>query len=86
MFLIQPDHQYLLDFQKMQDHKEKIVDLIKEIQNNLTTPLGGKGKPEKLKHNFKNCYSRRITQEHRLVYKLDFDKKVIHLLRCRGHY
>ena len=40
----------------------RIVKLIKEVQRN---PFKGTGKPEKLKHDLKGCWSRRIDQEHR---------------------
>ena len=42
------------------------------------------GKPEPLKHEFAGCWSRRITQEHRLVYKVDGGRCLI--LQCRYHY
>jgi toxin YoeB len=42
------------------------------------------GKPEMLKGNFLGYYSRRITNEHRLVYKIDGDYLII--AQCRFHY
>jgi toxin YoeB len=59
----------------------KIMKLIKEIQRN---PFEGIGKPEPLKHDLAGCWSRRINQEHRLVYQV-FDDK-IRILACRYHY
>ncbi|MGK7932466.1 MAG: Txe/YoeB family addiction module toxin [Microcystaceae cyanobacterium] len=59
----------------------KIMKLIKEIQR---TPFEGIGKPEPLKHDLAGCWSRRINQEHRLVYQV-FDDK-IRILACRYHY
>ena len=59
----------------------RIVNLIKEIQRD---PFKGIGKPEPLKHEFKGCWSRRIDQEHRLVYQITEDK--IRVLACRYHY
>lgn len=59
----------------------KIIKLIKEIQRD---PFEGIGKPEPLKHDLAGCWSRRITQEHRLVYQV-FDDK-IRVLACRYHY
>lgn len=47
---------------KMQD---RIIKLLEEIQRN---PFEGTGKPEPLKFNLKGCWSRRIDDEHRLVY------------------
>ena len=66
-----------------QDRKiaKKIVKLIKEVQRH---PFEGTGKPESLKHELSGCWSRRITEEHRLVYKV-YDKK-IRILACRYHY
>jgi toxin YoeB len=59
----------------------KIIKLIQEIQR---TPFEGTGKPEKLKHDLSGCWSRRINQEHRLVYQVLEDK--IRILACRYHY
>jgi toxin YoeB len=59
----------------------KINELIKE---SARTPYTGTGKPEPLKHDFAGCWSRRITEEHRLVYR--FSKEEIEIIRCRGHY
>lgn len=66
-----------------QDRKTalRIVKLIKEIQR---TPFAGAGKPEPLKHDLQGCWSRRISQEHRLVYEVKEDK--IRILACRYHY
>ncbi|MFT4034923.1 MAG: Txe/YoeB family addiction module toxin [Patulibacter sp.] len=44
----------------------------------------GIGKPEPLKHGFQGYWSRRITDEHRLVYKLAGDE--IRIAACRYHY
>ncbi len=55
--------------------------LLKEITR---TPFEGSGKPEALKHALQGCWSRRITQEHHLVYEV-FDGEV-HILSCRYHY
>jgi toxin YoeB len=59
----------------------KIVELIKEIQRD---PFVGKGKPELLKHQLGGLWSRRITEEHRLVYKVLENEVVI--ISCRFHY
>jgi toxin YoeB len=59
----------------------KIIALITEISK---TPFSATGKPEPLKHNLKGKWSRRITQEHRLVYEVtDSSKKII---SCKFHY
>jgi len=59
----------------------RIVNLIKETHRD---PFRGIGKPEPLKHEFKGCWSRRIDQEHRLVYEVTQDK--LRILACRYHY
>jgi toxin YoeB len=50
----------------------------------LRTPFEGIGKPEALKANYSGYWSRRITDEHRLVYKVFEDR--IHIVQCRYHY
>ena len=59
----------------------KIVKLIREVQRN---PFEGTGQPEALKHDLSGCWSRRIDQEHRLIYEVLDDK--IRILACRFHY
>lgn len=60
---------------------KKLNKLLKEVKRD---PLGGYGKPEKLKHKYSGCYSRRITREHRLIYTVQNDQVCI--LKCRHHY
>lgn len=59
----------------------KIVALINDIQR---TPFSGKGKPEPLKHELRGSWSRRITDTHRLVYKIT-DTDII-IVSCKFHY
>ena len=59
----------------------KIKDLIKEITR---TPFEGIGKPEPLKHELSGYWSRRITDEHRLVYKIS--DNTLYILSCKEHY
>ena len=59
----------------------KINTLITEI---LRDPFHGTGKPEPLKGNLSGHWSRRITQEHRLVYKVVASHVVI--VSCKYHY
>ena len=54
------------------------------IDDCLRDPFGGIGKPERLKYGVPDAYSRRITEEHRLVYLVLDDDLVI--LQCRYHY
>lgn len=65
---------------------KKITDLPSEIKN---SPFKGTGKPEPLKFSLKGYWSRRITGEHRLVYKVDGKKGVnqkCYVIQCRFHY
>jgi len=59
----------------------RINDLIKDISRN---PYTGIGKPEPLKYKYKGFWSRRITDEHRLIYQVKGDEILI--LKCRFHY
>ncbi|MGK7932625.1 MAG: Txe/YoeB family addiction module toxin [Microcystaceae cyanobacterium] len=59
----------------------KIVKLIKDIQRD---PFSGLGKPEPLKYDLSGLWSRRIDNEHRLVYCVDNEEIVI--VSCRFHY
>lgn len=60
---------------------KKTNQLIKEC---MREPFGGIGKPEPLKFDTSGCWSRRMTSEHRLVYKIEEDTLVI--IQCRYHY
>ena len=60
---------------------EKIIALINDIQRN---PFNGLGKPEPLRYELKGFWSRRINQEHRLVYKVT-DTAII-VAACKYHY
>lgn len=60
---------------------ERINTLILEIQRE---PFAGVGKPEPLKHALSDFWSRRITEEHRMVYKIDGGALLIAQLRY--HY
>ena len=60
---------------------KRINALIKEI---CRDPFSGTGKPEPLKHALAGYWSRRIDDEHRLVYKVEGDS--LHLAQLRYHY
>jgi toxin YoeB len=59
------------------------VFIIKDIQRDPYS-TDGLGKPEMLKENFTGYYSRRVTAEHRIVYKIVND--LIIIAQCRYHY
>ena len=58
----------------------RINELIKSIERE--GPVKGIGKPEGLK--YRKGYSRRITDEHRLVYNIE--NEILYIYSCRGHY
>ena len=60
---------------------KRINDLIKDIERNGL--MNGIGKPEPLKH--RKAFSRRITDEHRLVYNMDSNQNLI-IYSCKYHY
>jgi toxin YoeB len=59
----------------------RIDNLLHDI---LRDPFSGIGKPEALKHNWQGYWARRITEEHRLVYKVTPDTIII--ATCKYHY
>ena len=73
------------DYQYWQNHDKKILKrvhaLIKDIQRN---PFEGIGKPEGLKHNLSGLWSRRINEEHRLIYRVNESELII--VQLRYHY
>ena len=73
------------DYLYWQRTDRKILDrinrLITEIQR---TPFEGTGKPEPLKHSLSGYWSRRISDEHRIVYKVESDSLLI--AQLRHHY
>lgn len=60
---------------------KRINKLIKEIER---TPFEGIGKPEALKYSLQGFWSRRITDEHRLVYEIVGEQ--LYIASCRYHY
>jgi len=62
---------------------KKLIRLLEELTEHPTT---GIGKPEKLKHELGGLYSRRLTQKHRLVYRVDEEKITVLVISALGHY
>ncbi len=73
------DFEWFLDNDKQIAKRIRI--LLKDI---LRSPEEGIGKPEKLKFDLAGCWSRRINDEHRLVYQIE--KDAIFVVSCRYHY
>lgn len=73
------------DYQYWIRHDKKKVDRInKLIKDALRNPFEGLGKPESLKLNLQGLWSRRIDEEHRLIYEYNEDN--ISIISCRHHY
>ena len=62
---------------------KKAVQLIEELYTNPTTGLG---KPEILRYGYNGLYSRRITQKHRLIYRVDNNSITVLIISAYGHY
>ena len=67
-----------------QNDKQTIKRINKLIGDIDRHPFEGLGKPEPLKYELANTWSRRITQEHRLVYQIESD--TMYILSARDHY
>lgn len=58
--------------------------LLRLIEETRRDPFGGAGKPEPLRGNLSGWWSKRIDQEHRMVYRVEGDRLVV--AKARGHY
>lgn len=73
------------DYLYWQQYDKSILKrLNKLIEDTCRYPFSGLGKPEPLRYELRGFYSRRITQEHRLVYKVENESLVI--ISMRYHY
>jgi toxin YoeB len=73
------------DFTEMATAEPKLFErLVRLINESARDPFSGIGKPEPLRHQLKGYWSRRINDEHRLVYKVT-DEAII-IASCRMHY
>lgn len=73
------------DYLYWQKHDKKMLRRINELLKAIMRePNIGIGKPEPLKYELSGFWSRRIDQEHRLIYTVKDDE--LHLLNCRYHY
>lgn len=66
------------------ENKQIFNKLKKLIIETSKTPFEGTGKPEALRHEYTGYWSRRITDEHRLIYKAD--EHCIKIIACKFHY
>lgn len=73
------------DYELFKVQDAKLANKIKSlIVNIMETPFEGIGKPEALRFELSGCWSRRINQQHRLVYRVV--EKELQILSCRYHY
>lgn len=77
------------DYLYWQEHDRKTLSRINDLLRDMTRhPFEGIGKPEPLKGTLKGMWSRRITQEHRIVYSVigTGEDQTLIILQCRFHY
>jgi len=77
------------DYLHWQQIDQKIMGSINDLINDIIRdPFKGLGKPEPLKHALQGFWSRRITQEDRLVYRVSGkgDSQQLEIIQCRYHY
>jgi toxin YoeB len=77
------------DYLHWQTHSPQVLARLNELIKECTrTPFTGTGKPEPLKGDLKGWWSRRITLEDRLVYRLSGagDAQQLEIAQCRRHY
>jgi toxin YoeB len=85
MRLITFERNAFAEYQKWIETDRKLAIRIGEIiKDILRDPFKGIGKPEALKGDFKGYWSRRINDEHRLIYKVTTDSIII--ISCYSHY
>ena len=66
------------------ENKQVFNKLKKLLKESSRTPFEGSGNPEPLKHEYSGYWSRRIIDEHRLVYKVE--DEFIKIIACKFHY
>jgi len=77
------------DYLHWQQTDQKIMGSINDLINDIIRdPFKGLGKPEPLKHALQGFWSRRITQEDRLIYRVSGkgDSQQLEIIQCRYHY
>lgn len=73
------------DYLRMQERERDMLRKVNQlIRDTERSPFTGKGKPEPLKGTLSGYWSRRITDEHRLVYRVEGD--ILEIYSCRSHY
>lgn len=72
-------------FKKLGDKsiQKKIDRLLKELEEH---PQTGSGQVEQLRYDLTGFWSRRINSEHRLLYQIDDEKRIVYIFKMKGHY
>jgi toxin YoeB len=72
-----------LSWQRDKQTLKRVNALLKDICRN---PFKGIGKPEPLRFDLAGYWSRRISEEHRLVYRYDEEQNIVYVIQCKSHY
>ncbi len=72
-------------FKKLGDKsiQKKIDRLLQELEEH---PQTGSGQVEQLRYDLTGFWSRRINSEHRLLYQIDDEKRIVYIFKMKGHY
>lgn len=70
----------------VQTDRKTTLHLLRIVGDTLPDPFRGIGKPEPLKGELSGCWSRRLTQEHRVVYEVKENQNLVRFLQARYHY
>lgn len=77
--------QHIQYFKKLNDAaiQRKISRLLQELKEH---PFDGSGQVEALKYDLAGMWSRRINREHRILYEVDDEKRIVYIYKLFGHY
>ncbi len=75
-----------VDKHKKSGDKKVLIKIDKLLDELRTHPTIGIGKPEILKHYKTTTWSRRISEKHRMVYRIENEKVIVLVLSLYGHY
>ena len=74
------------EYEQLRQRDKKMHSSLRKLLKEMlrADPASGTGKPEKLKHNLAELWSRRLSQKDRLIYK--FDDNYVYIFAIGGHY
>lgn len=82
--VLSPQAKEHIDFWNKTGNRQILNKIKKLIDSILESPYEGIGKPEQLKYELSGYWSRRINEEHRIVYKVE--NNTIYFIAFKGHY